>query len=161
MVYRSKIWHLQVHRLQRMDRKCRGGPGPRYGRYHSQCYVATMFIYLICLPLQLFVLSDAYCDLPTRIVHVRSGRELETIFPALQQHFLTRRCPIMMGGEKASTKFSYLKGQYHEIYLLLWIYLGTYFKNAYWKPSQNSLLCDWSMFSSANLSLTAGKMHKN
>ncbi len=39
--------------------------------------------------------------------------------------------------------------------------LLTNFENAYWNPPQNSLLCDWSMFSSADLSLAAGKMHKN
>jgi hypothetical protein len=32
---------------------------------------------------------------------------------------------------------------------------------AYWNAPQNSLLCDWSMFSSADLSLAAGKMRKN
>ncbi len=37
----------------------------------------------------------------------------------------------------------------------------TNFENAYWNPPQNSLLCDWSMFSSADLSLAAGKMRKN
>jgi len=36
--------------------------------------------------------------------------------------------------------------------------LLTYFENAYWNPPQNSLLCDWSMFSSADLSLAAEKM---
>ncbi len=32
--------------------------------------------------------------------------------------------------------------------------------NAYWNP-QNSLLCDWSMFFSADFSLVAEKMRKN
>ncbi len=35
------------------------------------------------------------------------------------------------------------------------------FKNAYWYPPQNSLLCDWSMSTSANLSLASGTMRKN
>ncbi len=39
--------------------------------------------------------------------------------------------------------------------------LLTNFENAYWNPPQNSLLCDWSMFSTAYLSLAAGKMRKN
>ncbi len=39
--------------------------------------------------------------------------------------------------------------------------LLTYFENAYWNPPRNSLICDWSMFSSADLSLAAGKMQKN
>ncbi len=34
-------------------------------------------------------------------------------------------------------------------------------ENAYWNPPQDSLLCDWSLLSSAELSLTAGKMCKN
>jgi hypothetical protein len=34
-------------------------------------------------------------------------------------------------------------------------------ENAYWNPPQNSLLCDWSMFSTADLSLGAWKMRKN
>ncbi len=38
--------------------------------------------------------------------------------------------------------------------------LLTHFENAYWNHIQNSLLCDWSMFSSANLSLAARKMRK-
>ncbi len=38
--------------------------------------------------------------------------------------------------------------------------LLTNFENAYWNRHQNSLLCDWSMFSSADLSLTARKMRK-
>ncbi len=38
--------------------------------------------------------------------------------------------------------------------------LLTDFENAYWNPPQNFLLCDWSMFSSADLSLAAGNMHK-
>ncbi len=33
----------------------------------------------------------------------------------------------------------------------------TNFKNAYWNPPQKSLLCDWSMFYIADLSLAAGK----
>ncbi len=37
----------------------------------------------------------------------------------------------------------------------------TYFENANWNPPQNSLLCDWSIFSSADLALAAGKMCKN
>ncbi len=36
--------------------------------------------------------------------------------------------------------------------------LLTNFENAYWNPPQNSLLCDKSMFSNADLSLAAGKM---
>ena len=39
--------------------------------------------------------------------------------------------------------------------------LLTNFENAYWNPHQNSLLCDWLMFSSADLSLAAGKMREN
>ncbi len=34
-------------------------------------------------------------------------------------------------------------------------------ENAYWNPPQNSLLFDWLIFSSADLSLAAGKMCKN
>ncbi len=34
--------------------------------------------------------------------------------------------------------------------------LPTNFENACWNPPQNSLHCDWSMFSSADLSLDAG-----
>jgi hypothetical protein len=36
--------------------------------------------------------------------------------------------------------------------------LLTNFENAYWNRLPNSILCDWSMFSSADLSLAAGKM---
>jgi hypothetical protein len=35
--------------------------------------------------------------------------------------------------------------------------LHTNFQNAYWNPHQNFLICDRSMFSSADLSLAAGK----
>jgi hypothetical protein len=42
----------------------------------------------------------------------------------------------------------------------LWNYLHTNFENAYLNPYQNSLLCDWSMFSNADLSLAAGKMRR-
>jgi hypothetical protein len=37
----------------------------------------------------------------------------------------------------------------------------TNFENAYLNSPQNSLLCDWSMFSNADHSLVAGKMRKN
>jgi hypothetical protein len=39
--------------------------------------------------------------------------------------------------------------------------LLTNFVNAYSNPPQNSLLCDLSMFSIADLSMGAGKMRKN
>jgi hypothetical protein len=39
--------------------------------------------------------------------------------------------------------------------------LLTNFENDYWKSPQNSLLCDWSMFSGADLSLAAVKMRKH
>ncbi len=35
------------------------------------------------------------------------------------------------------------------------------FENAYKNPPQYSPLCDWPMFSTADLSLAAGKMRKN
>ncbi len=35
--------------------------------------------------------------------------------------------------------------------------LLTNFENVYWNPPQNFLLCDWSMFSSADLLLVSGK----
>jgi hypothetical protein len=38
--------------------------------------------------------------------------------------------------------------------------LLTNFKNAYWNPPKNFLLCNWSMCSSADLSLVAGKMRE-
>ncbi len=44
-------------------------------------------------------------------------------------------------------------------YLLLWNLL-TYTENAYWNPLQDSLLCDWSMFSCVEPLLAAGKMRK-
>jgi hypothetical protein len=47
------------------------------------------------------------------------------------------------------------------IFLFASLKLLPNFKNAYWNPPQNFLLCDWSMFSSADLSLATGKMHKN
>ncbi len=43
------------------------------------------------------------------------------------------------------------------IYLLL---LLTNFENAYWNPPQNSLPCDWSFFTSADLLLAAEKILK-
>jgi hypothetical protein len=46
-------------------------------------------------------------------------------------------------------------------FLFASLILLTNFENAYWNPPQNSLLCDWSMFSSADLSLAAGKMREN
>ncbi len=48
---------------------------------------------------------------------------------------------------------------FHTFYLLLWNYLLIW-KMLYWNHSQNSLFCDWSMFSSADISLAAGKSHK-
>ncbi len=41
-------------------------------------------------------------------------------------------------------------------YLLLWNSWS-----AYWNPPHNSLLCDWSMFSSVDPTLAAGKMCEN
>jgi len=37
----------------------------------------------------------------------------------------------------------------------------TNFEHAYWNHPQNSILCDWSMFSSVDLSMASGKMCKN
>ncbi len=45
-------------------------------------------------------------------------------------------------------------------YLLLRNYLLIR-KMLYWNPSQSSLFCYWSMSSSADISLAAGKTHKN
>ena len=42
---------------------------------------------------------DQYCDVPCKIVHSRSGKELENVYDQVFQHFQKRRCPIMMGGD--------------------------------------------------------------
>ena len=46
------------------------------------------------------------------------------------------------------------------IFLFASLKLLTNFENAYRNPPQNFLLCDWSMFPSADLSLAAGKLRK-
>jgi hypothetical protein len=45
-------------------------------------------------------------------------------------------------------------------FLFAFLKLLTNFENAYYNSPQTSLVCDWSMFSSADLSLDAGKMPK-
>jgi hypothetical protein len=45
-------------------------------------------------------------------------------------------------------------------FLLDSLKLLTNFENAYWDPPKNLFFCDYSMFSSVNLSLAAGKMCK-
>ncbi len=56
--------------------------------------------------------------------------------------------------------FQGLPKAFHYPYNFLVVYF-TNLENAYWNPPQNYLLCDWSMFSSADLSLAAGKIFKN
>jgi len=47
---------------------------------------------------------DSLCDVPCRILHVRSG-ELSSVFVQISQHFTNTGCPIMMGGDRdASSK---------------------------------------------------------
>ena len=41
---------------------------------------------------------DQFCDVPCKIFHSRSGRELENVFDQVEEHFRCRKCPIMMGG---------------------------------------------------------------
>ncbi|XP_072544878.1 ufm1-specific protease 1 [Salminus brasiliensis] len=44
---------------------------------------------------------DQLYDVPCRIIHVRSGGpELEQAAEDLHQHFITRGCPVMMGGDR-------------------------------------------------------------
>lgn len=48
---------------------------------------------------------DQMFDVPCKIIHSRSGQELENVFENLILHFQQRRCPIMMGGDlDASSK---------------------------------------------------------
>ncbi len=68
-------------------------------------------------------------------------------------------CVCADGFQGLSKAFHY-PVQLLAFYLILWNYLQI-FENAYWNPPQNSLLCDWSIFSSADLSLAAEKMRKN
>jgi hypothetical protein len=56
--------------------------------------------------------------------------------------------------------FQGLPKAFHYPYNFLVVYF-TNLENAYSNPPQNYLLCDWSMFSSADLSLAAGKIFKN
>jgi len=47
---------------------------------------------------------DSLCDVPCRILHVRSG-ELPSLFDQIFLHFTKTGCPIMMGGDRdASSK---------------------------------------------------------
>ncbi len=54
--------------------------------------------------------------------------------------------------QKLSLPYTIIKFLFSSLKLL------TNFENAYWNPPQNFFLCDWSMFSSADLLLAAGKM---
>eukprot|EP00092_Neocalanus_flemingeri_P024650 GFUD01026735.1.p1 GENE.GFUD01026735.1~~GFUD01026735.1.p1 ORF type:complete len:218 (-),score=60.16 GFUD01026735.1:93-746(-) len=48
---------------------------------------------------------DQLFDVPGKIVHTRSGRELEEVFEKLKTHFDQTGCPVMMGGDlDASSK---------------------------------------------------------
>ena len=48
---------------------------------------------------------DQICDVPGKIVHARSGQELEQVYDQLKLHFDTTGCPAMMGGDlDASSK---------------------------------------------------------
>ena len=42
---------------------------------------------------------DQLCEVPCKIVHSRSGRELDYVFDQVEEHFRRRKCPIMMGGD--------------------------------------------------------------
>ena len=42
---------------------------------------------------------DQFCDVPCKIVHSRSGEELESVFGQVFQHLQQKKCPIMMGGD--------------------------------------------------------------
>ena len=42
---------------------------------------------------------DKICDIPCKILHARSGKDLENIFDQVVKHLNERRCPIMMGGD--------------------------------------------------------------
>ncbi len=50
---------------------------------------------------------------------------------------------------------------YNYYFLFASLKLLPNFENAYGNPPQNFLLCDWSMFSSADLSLDVRKMCEN
>ena len=48
---------------------------------------------------------DMLCDVPGKIVHARSGQELEEVFDKVKIHFDITGCPVMMGGDlDASSK---------------------------------------------------------
>ena len=48
---------------------------------------------------------DQLLDVPCKILHSRSGQELDSVFEEVFRHFELRRCPIMMGGDlDASSK---------------------------------------------------------
>ncbi len=62
-------------------------------------------------------------------------------------------CEFADGVQGLSKSFFHCPYTYnHYFYLLLW---NSW--NAYWNPPHNSLLCDWSMFSSVDSTLAAGK----
>ncbi len=70
----------------------------------------------------------------------------------VNQYFLCMRCWLSMSFKSFSLPYTLINFLFASLKLL------TYFENAYLNPPQNSLLCDWSMFSSADLSLAAEKM---
>ena len=48
---------------------------------------------------------DQLFDVPCKILHSRSGHDLQTLFDEVFVHFQDKRCPIMMGGDlDASSK---------------------------------------------------------
>ena len=49
--------------------------------------------------LEVMMVIDQYCDIPCKILHSRSGKDLETVFDKVVKHFVERSCPIMMGGD--------------------------------------------------------------
>ncbi len=87
--------------------------------------------------------------------------ETNIFFEGLNIFFSTHTFCVYADGFQDLSKVFQYPIQLLTFYLLLWNYLLIWIPYLIKKPPQNSLLCDWPMFSSANLSLAAGKIHKN
>ncbi len=76
-------------------------------------------------------------------------------FKHFNQYFLSMRWWFLRSFKSFSLPYTIINFLFASLKIL------TNFENAYCNPPQNFLLCDWSMFSSADLSLAAGKMREN
>jgi hypothetical protein len=82
------------------------------------------------------------------------GHDMTFFWRSKHQYFLCMRWWYSRTFKSFSLSFTTITFLFASLKLL------THFKNSYLNPTQNFLLCDWSMFSIADLSLTAGNVQE-